>query len=229
MILAAHQPNYLPWLGYFCKLANCDVFVVLDDVQFTRLSYQNRTRIKGPTGPLWLTQPILHTGRAKQITSDVEFDNRADWRAKHMKTLTANYGRGAHAVAMLELCRNWLGIEGMQLSQTNIRLIKEIAGLLGLRAEIVASSTLGVESTKADRIIDICRRMGAKTYLSGQGARAYQSEMQFKECGIELLYSDFTAREYPQLWDEFCPGLSIVDALFNVGPVATKAMLDDAR
>ena len=87
MILAAHQSNDLPWCGYFYKIAYCDIFVILDDVQFTKNSYQNRTRIKGPQGPIWLTQPVLHSGRAWQSTAAVEFDSRIDWRTKHVKTL----------------------------------------------------------------------------------------------------------------------------------------------
>src|ERR1700757_3691267 len=116
MIVAAHQPNYLPWLGYFYKIAHCDVFVLLDDVQFTKNSYQNRTRIKGPKGPIWLTQPVLHSGRAEQATSEVEFDPRVGWRVKHLKTLTANYARSGHAMSVLPACEDWLGSDSAYLS-----------------------------------------------------------------------------------------------------------------
>jgi hypothetical protein len=228
MILAAHQPNYLPWLGYFYKMAHCDVFVILDDVQFTKNSWQNRTRIKGPHGPVWLTQPVLQSGRALQSTDEVEFDARVDWRGKHLKTISANYAKAAHAAEMFALCREWLGGASPSLAETNTRLILAVARLLGLRAEIVKSSTLGVELTKADRLVEICRRLGARSYLSGQGARAYQAEEQFHAQGIELRYSDFTPCEYQQLWDEFFPGLSVVDALFNLGPAATAALIKDA-
>ena len=225
MILAAHQPNYLPWCGYFSKIAHCDVFVILDDVQFTKNSYQNRTRIKGPQGPVWLTQPVLHSGRAWQSTAEVEFDGRIDWRTKHLKTLTANYARSAHADAMLAACRGWLGGASPSLAETNTRIIEGVAALLGLRAKVVLSSALGVQLTKAERLAEICRRLGADVYLSGQGGRNYQDEAQFRECGIKLAYSEFAPREYPQLWGEFCPGLSIADALCNLGPTATAALL----
>lgn len=227
MIVAVHQPNYLPWLGYFYKIANCDVFVLLDDVQFTKNSYQNRTRIKGPNGSLWLTQPVLHSGRAEQATSEVEFDGRVGWRTKHLKTLSANYGRSPHASAILDACQDWLGGAGSRLSETNIAIITAVARMLGLRAEFVVSSTLKVDLLKGDRVAEICRRLGGTAYLSGAGARSYQTEEQFTERGIELVYSDFKVREYPQLWAEFCPGLSVIDALFNIGPAATAQMLSN--
>jgi WbqC-like protein family len=225
MIVAAHQPNYLPWLGYFYKIGHCDVFVLLDDVQFTKNSYENRTRVKGPKGPFWLTQPVLHAGRAAQATSEVEFDCRVAWRAKHLKTLTANYGRSTHAVSILRACEEWLADDSLHLSGTNIAIIEAVARLLGLKAEFVLSSTLNVELKKGDRIAEICRRLGATAYLSGHGARSYQNEALFNERGIELLYSDFAVRQYPQLWGEFCPGLSIIDALFNLGVDVTADML----
>ena len=229
MIVAVHQPNYLPWLGYFYKIANCDVFVLLDDVQFTKNSYQNRTKIKGPQGPLWLTQPVLHSGRAEQATSDVEFDVRVGWRIKHLKSVSANYGRSHHADAIRAACADWLGGDNSHLSETNGAIIKSVARMLGLRTEFVVSSTLKVDLMKGDRIAEICRRLGGTAYLSGTGARSYQSEEQFNERGIELVYSDFVVQQYPQLWGEFCPGLSVLDALFNIGPDATRQMLLNDR
>ena len=225
MIVAAHQPNYLPWLGYFYKIAHCDIFVLLDDVQFTKNSFQNRVRVKGPKGPVWLTQPVLHTGRSDQATREVEFAAQVDWRVKHAKTLSANYARAAHATSILPVCQEWLADNCRFLSEANITLIKSVAQLLGLRAEFVVSSTLEVDLMKGDRIAELCRRVGATAYLSGHGARKYQDEAQFNERGIKLVYSDFAVREYPQLWGDFCPGLSVIDALFNVGLDATQEML----
>jgi hypothetical protein len=225
MIVAVHQPNYLPWLGYFYKIARCHVFVLLDDVQFTKNSYQNRASVKGPKGPIWLTQPVLHSGRAAQATNDVEFDARVPWRAKHLKTLAANYGRAAHAASILPACEEWLAGDSPHLSETNIALITSVARFLRLPTQFVVSSTLDANLMKGERIAEICRRLGATAYYSGHGARSYQNETLFNDRGIELLYSDFTIREYPQLWGEFCPGLSIIDALLNLGLDATAEML----
>src|SRR5207302_5906181 len=103
-------------------------------------------------------------------------------------------------------------------------LIATVARLLGLRAELVKSSTLGVELTKADRLIEICRRLGADTYLSGHGAKKYQDEAQFHAQGLRLFYSDFAPSPYRQLWGDFLPGLSVLDALFNLGRDGTAAL-----
>ncbi len=226
MILAAQQPNYLPWLGYFYKMANCDLFVILDDVQFTKNNFQNRTKIKGPQGPIWMTQPVLQSGRNLQSTQIVQFDGRVDWRDKHLKTLAANYARAAHGAEMLAPCRQWLSGVSNYLAETNTEIIRAIARLLGLSAEIVLSSTLQVELTKGERLAEICRRLGARTYLSGHGARSYQDEAQFHARGIDLDYSEFIVQEYAQLWGAFCPGLSVIDALFSLGPGGTRALLD---
>jgi hypothetical protein len=224
MIVSIHQPNYIPWLGYFFKIATSDVFVLLDDVQFTKNSYQNRVRIKGQGGAAWLTQPIQHSHL--QSTLDVQFDTRIDWRSKHLKTLAANYAKAPHGREMLEQCRDWLDGTNPSLAETNGSIIRKIAALLGLKTEIVTSSSLDVNLTAGERLAEICRRLGADTYLSGKGGASYQDEVQFTACGVKLVYSDFAIRPYPQLWGgDFCAGLSILDALANVGIEGTRALL----
>lgn len=225
MIVAIHQPNYLPWLGYFYKIARADVFVLLDDVQFTKNGYQNRTQIKGAAGPVWLTQSVLQAGRGLQSTAMVEFDTRVDWRQKHMKSLTANYARAKFGKEMLALCGEWLDGNDPGLASTNSRLIISAAKALGLETKFVSSSTIETDLKKGDRIADICRVLGASHYLSGRGAQAYQSEEQFQEHGIELIYTDFEKTPYPQLWGDFCGGLSVIDALCNIGVAETRKLI----
>jgi hypothetical protein len=228
MIVAGHQPNYLPWLGFFYKFAHCDVFVIDDEAQFTRHNYQNRTRVKTRHGPIWLTQPVRHVGHFRS-TATVEFAPGIDWRRQHLNLLWHNYARSAQREAF-DLCREWLAAgSNRYMAETNIEIIAAVARTLGLRAEIVLVSALGGIGgvTKGERVTQICRRLGAGTYLSGQGARKYQDQADFDEHGIELIYSDFAQLEYDQLWGEFCPALSVLDALLNLGPAGTAALLQD--
>lgn len=216
MIYAAHQPNYLPWLGYFHKIASVDVFVILDDVQFEQGNYQNRVQIKSPQGPQWLTQPIRHNHL--QRTGDVEFDARVNWREKHLKQIRSNYGRAASFQRVFPLLEQWLNeAQGEKLAAVNISLIEAVARAIGLTTKIVLSSSFNVTSPSAVRLVEIGTKLGALVYLSGHGARKYQSERDFRAAGIALRYTDFAAREYSQLWGEFAGGLSAIDALFNIG------------
>ena len=225
MIVAIHQPNYFPWLGYFYKIARADVFVFLDDAQYTKNGYQNRTQIKSPSGAIWLTQPIQHSGHAFQSTQEVTFDSRVEWRAKHLKSLTANYSKSVYGKFMLKCCEAWFEHKKSDLARTNIELITAIASILDLRAQFVSSSSMNIHSNKSNRIIDICQALGATSYLSGKGARAYQTEAHFHAEGIALEYSDFHEEQYPQLWGDFTRGLSVFDALCNVGADATRNLL----
>lgn len=216
MIYAAHQPNYLPWLGFFHKIACADVFVILDDVQFEEGNYQNRVQIKSPQGPQWLTQPIRH--RHLQRTDEVEFDTRADWRAKHLKQIRSNYGRAACFTQMFPLLERWLHeAQGERIASVNSHLIEVIARAIGLETRIVPSSSLNVTSSATSRLVEIGKKLGASAYLSGRGARKYQAEQEFLAAGIALGYTDFTPKDYPQLWGGFVPGLSAIDALLNIG------------
>jgi len=229
MIYAAHQPNYLPWLGYFHKIARADVFVILDDVQFEQGSYQNRVQIKTPQGPQWLTQPIRH--KHPQTTADVGFDTRVDWREKHLKQIRSNYGRAASFHRVFPLFEQWLNeAHGEKLAAVNISLIEAVARAIGLKTEIVLSSSLNVTSSSAVRLVEIGTKLGASVYLSGHGAKKYQNERDFQTAGIALRYTDFTPGRYNQLWGEFTGGLSVIDVLFNIGLDGTvKACMPPLR
>jgi hypothetical protein len=125
----------------------------------------------------------------------------------------------------LPACRDWLNEGSPYLEATNTQIIRSVIEMLGLRTKVVLSSTLDVETTSADRLIEICHKLNATTYLSGQGARAYQTKEQYLDQGIQLTYSDFKPPEYQQLWGDFCPGLSILDALFNLGAADTASIV----
>lgn len=218
MIVAIHQPNFLPWLGYFHKMARADLFVFLDTAAFAKGSYTNRVQVKTARGPQWLTVPVQTSGRLGQPIRAVVCDARTDWRSRVVRTLETNY-RGCPYYAPLG---PWLARAIAEaddsLADLNMRLILEIARQLGIRTPTRRASALGAEGKATDLLVALCRELGADTYLSGSGGSKYQDEGAFREAGIRLVYNEFRHPVYPQAFGEFVPGLSIVDLLLNCGP-----------
>lgn len=215
--VAIHQPNYLPWAGYFAKIARADVFVLLDTVPFTKNSWQNRVQVKGSGGPLWLTQPVLTSGRSGQATRDVEFPRDDPWRVKHVKTLDACYGRSPHYEEVFGAIADLYRGHETHLAPFNEALIGRITDYLGIPTPIRRASELGGAGTATDLLVDLVQKAGGDTYLSGQGGRKYQDEAAFADAGIRLTYLEFEEPEREQPWGDFVPGLSVVDLLVTLG------------
>jgi hypothetical protein len=219
-VVAIHQPNYLPWPGYFHKLAAADVFVYLDAVQYPRgQSFAARNRIKTPNGVIYLTIPVSvpkgQEGKASYL--EVEFAEER-WRDKHLRTVEQSYRRAPHFEEVFELYRG--GLErGQTFVDLNVGLIEAIAGYLGIETRRVRlSETLESVGEKTELIVDVCRAVGADVYLSGSGGgREYNDEELLAQHGIELRYDEYAYPEHPQLWDGFEPNLSVLDLLFNCG------------
>jgi hypothetical protein len=223
MILAAHQPNYLPWAGFFHKMARCDILVLLDSVQYARRSYTARCLIKQSDGRRhWLSVPVRKTGRYYQRISQVEIWNEIPWQQDHLRTLSSNYARAPYFKEYRELLDLAYGRSWSHLSQMNISLIEYLAEILDLHPKIIKLSHLDIEARGTDLLIEICRRLGAEKYLSGPSGQRYLAADKFRAAGIELEIFRYWPRAYPQLWGGFVPGLSLIDILFNCGAEAAK-------
>lgn len=213
MRAAIHQPNYLPWLGFFDKMARVDVFVYLDSVAFTKGGYQNRTRIKTRASPAWLTVPVTTAGRSGQRTCDVEIDMRSAWARKHIGRIEDAY-RGwpgldrVRASLLVELAKPW-----GSLADLNITLLERARELLGIRTRTVRASTLATRGSSSELLVSICEAVGADEYLAGEGSRAYMADAVFADAGIAVTYQGFTHPTYRQPHGAFVAGLSVVDAL----------------
>ena len=226
--VAIHQPNYIPWPGYFHKLAACDVFVYLDAVQYPRgQSFAPRNRIKTPNGVTFLTIPVSvpkgTEGKASYL--EVEFADEK-WQRKHLATVEQSYGRASHFDEVYPLYERGLE-EGETFVDLNIGLIEAFASYLGIETRRVRlSELLPSFGQKTELIVDVCRALDADAYLSGSGGgRDYTDEALLKESGIELRYDEFESLEYPQLWGDFEPNLSVLDLLLNRGPASRELAL----
>jgi len=225
---AIHQPNYIPWLGYFFKIAHADKFVFLDNVVYPDASFINRNSIKTPSGPAWLTIPVIRSGRSGQLIGEVEMDCVKRWAGRHLATLRSNYGRAPYfkeTFALLEPHYRSRSADRGSLAEFNIGLICSIAAHLGLNAQLMRASELSVSGHKTDLNLDICRAIGARTYLAGTGAKSYQDDAKLEDAGITPVYSPFSHPRYPQRFGEFVENLSIVDVLMNCGPLGTRRLL----
>lgn len=216
-VVTIHQPNYAPWTGFFDKLAQADVFVLLDTVPFTKGGYQNRVKVLGPNGPQWLTVPVLTKGLMGQPTSQVQVDDLKSWRQTHLKTLRTLYGRAPHATEMLAVAEDAYATPGDLLSPLCVRLIRRVVAGYGFGTELVLASDLGVSGSSSQLLADIVTACGGERYLSGPSGRDYLDERVFAEAGIGVDYHSFTPVPYPQGRDGFVGGLSILDAIAHLG------------
>jgi hypothetical protein len=216
--LVVLQPGYLPWLGFFDQLRRSDVFVYYDDVQFDKEGWRNRNRIKSQTGPMWLTVPILHAGRHGQKIVDVEIDNRQKWAKKHVASIAQSYARAKYRERYLPELEALLAKPFDLLVELDIAVATLLAGWLGIERRIERSSKLGIEGGQSDRLLSLCRHLGADRYLSGDSAKDYLDVRLFAESGITVEWQSYRHPTYPQLHGEFVPFLSTIDLLLNMGP-----------
>jgi len=220
MKIAIHQPQYLPWIGYFDKLDRADIFVLLDDVQYKKNEWQNRNRIKTAGSVQWMTVPVRF--RFPQMIRDVKIAHEHNWRKKHDHALTANYNHALYFDRYRDFFRNVYLRNWNHLLDLNLHIIAYLMEKLGIQTRIVLSSRLKIREKRSDRLIAICQALGGKEYLSGPGAKVYLDLEAFKNRGIQVKFQDFHHPRYGQLFNGggnpgFVPNLSIIDLLFNCG------------
>ncbi len=224
VIVAIHQPNYMPWLGYFAKMARCDVFVFLDHVQFSKNSYINRVQIDGGGKPRWLTVPVSH--RLGDAIDSVRAADK-DWPRAHLESLKTSYSRAAaYRDVWTWLSELYRDLPHDNIAASNQALIEAVVAKLGLKPKIRRASQFDTgEAESDDRLVAITSALGGDTYLSGSGGANYQDEAKFKQARISVIYSDFVHPVYDQGRPEFLPGLSVLDALFRLGFERTAPLL----
>jgi hypothetical protein len=224
MRVAIHQPNFLPWPGYFAKMAQADRFVLLDDAQFSRNNIINRVRILGPGAPRWLTVAVGgHLGDPIDAVQPVD----PGWAGRALSLLRNTYGRAAHFRETWPALEAWLlEVPAADLAAINVHLIARLATHLDIGTPLLRARGLGIEGRSDDRLVAIVASLApGGTYLSGRGGSGYQDPAKFAAAGLDLAYYAFSAPEYDQGVAPFQPGLSVIDALFHVGRCSTIRMV----
>jgi WbqC-like protein len=215
--LVVLQPSYLPWLGFFDQVKRSDVFVFYDDVQFDKNGWRNRNRVKTARGPVWLTVPVRHTGRAGQRIDQVEVDARAPWARKHLRTMREAYAQASFLDRYLPELADLLEREWTLLVELDIALSRLMCAWFGLERPMYRSSQLDIGGSRNERLLALCRHFAADRYLSGESAREYLDVGRFNDAGVAVEWQDFAHPHYPQLHGAFVPFMSAIDCVLNVG------------
>lgn len=232
MIITGHQPNYLPYLGFFHKIAKADVFVIVDNVQFVKrgpFGWIHRNRIRTSDGWGWLTVPVMTRGKFTQNINEVLIDNQLPWQRKHWKSIEWHYKSAPYFNKYKDIFSGIYGQKYEYLSELNEKIIATMLGLLGLKTRVEKTSALKTSGKAAELIINFCRQLGGTSYISGIHGRDYLKQDLFGAGGIELIFQDFSHPVYEQVYKEkFEPYMSTLDLLFNYGDNSMDVIMNGA-
>ncbi len=212
MIIASHQPNFFPYLGFFYNMSRCDKFIYSDDVKFAKKNFQNYTNIKTTTGNLLrLTVPIKnHEVPYKEVLISKE----TNWNEKMLMTIRQNYSKSEYFDVIYPKVESVLSKEYKYLIDLNLESIEMIRNCLDVRTGTYMASSLNCEGHKDERILNLCNSLNGDVYLSGLGAKVYHKDENFQN--VKLVYTDYVPLKYNQKGD-FIENLSSLDYLFNCG------------
>jgi len=215
MIVAIHQPNYIPWLGYFYKIYKSDIFVFLDDVQYSNKGSHNYNYIKTTNGIHRLKIPVQqHFG---QYINEITTKDFLVWKTDHLKLIHDNYSKACFFEEIYSDFESLLTPSYKNLSHMNIEIIKFFCKKLGIERKFITASELNLSFSKEEKVIQIVHSLGGSVYYSGSGAKSYQDPQNFNKMNIKLEYSNFSPFVYPQFNGEYCANISIIDYLMHCG------------
>jgi len=220
MIVTIHQPNYLPYLGFFDKMAKSDIFVIYDDAQFNKSDFQHRNRIRIYHGWKWLTVPVekkrIPINEVK-IRNEVKTWKGIKWSDAHFRDIHDNYkDTPYYSIYADELMRIYKR-NYEKLVDLNMELIRFLMKAFDIDVKIVFSSDLGFISKSTQKLVEIVEALGGDVYLSGPKGRHYLDVSLFERKGIKVVFQDFKHPVYKQRYKGFVPNMAAIDALFNVG------------
>lgn len=221
-----HQPDFLPYIGFFHRFLHSDLWVILDNVQFvaSSRSWHNRDKIKTPQGEKWITVAVKKSKRDTKI-NEVMLSTEADWRADNLNLIAQNYRKAPFYAEVFPAIEALYSFECERLVDFNLRSIDMLMGMLGITIERKLASELGTRGKSNELLADIAVRVGADTYLSGLGAKDYYDPAPFERAGVRVVWQDFRHPEYPQMHGDFIPYLSSIDMLFNCGIEGSRRIL----
>lgn len=216
--VAISQSNYIPWKGYFELISQVDVFVLLDNVQFTKRDWRNRNLLKSPRGEVWLTIPVESKGNYEAKISEMRVAP-SDWKSKHLRTIEMNYSRAAAFDSMFPWIKSvYEECPDDLLVDVNRHFIFRLTDLLGVKTRIVSDEEFGLKSDPSIRLLDICMELGATEYVSGPAAKNYLNTEAFLRRKIEVDWFSYGPYpKYEQPWGEFVDSVSILDTILCTG------------
>lgn len=217
MILTAHQPVYLPWLGLFHKIALADTFVSFNQVQYLPKDWNNRNKIKTATGETWLTVPVLRKGYREKSICEIEINNNEPWRRKHWRSIYLNYKNAPYFEKYAPFFEDVYQREWHYLTDLNEFMLRWFLDTLGIKVKFLKASDFRFRGQKSDLVLDMCKQLGSDVYIFGALGRDYAQVEDFEAAGIRVMFQDYQHPIYPQQYEGFISHLSIIDLLFNCG------------
>lgn len=218
MIVTIHQPEHLPWLGYFNKMAKAEKYVILDSVQFEKNYFQNRNRIMGSNGVQWLAIPVQMKGHMSSTIATTQIAGNERWKTKYLNTIQMSYSKYPFFKEVFPVMEEAISIDTNLIADINIAIFKAFADKMDIHPEFIRSSELNIAGLKSALILDICKATDAAIYIAGPSGRDYLDMDSFKAAGIEVKFNDYTHPKYPQRkTEEFVPYLSSLDLFMNCG------------
>jgi hypothetical protein len=225
MILTAHQPVYLPWIGLFHKIALSDMFISFDQVQYQPKDWNNRNKIKTPQGEIWLSVPVLRKGYLNKTISEIEINNTEPWARKHWKSIKIAYAKAPFFSNYADFFEDTYNTKWTTLVELNTYMLKWFLDTLKINVPVRSAGEWDFKGEKSELVLDMCKQVGASNYIFGALGRDYADLKAFKAAGVATHFQDYIHPEYSQLHGEFIPYLSIVDLLFNCGNESKDILL----
>ena len=214
-----HQPDFIPYLGFFHRLIETDIFIILDDAQFIRDGWHHRDQVKNSAGKTWITLPVNREDLFKTIR-DVRLVQPQDWKTKHLNQLKENYRKAPFFGMYFPRIEAIYAKNHDRLIEINLDFLEFLFEFFNLEPRPLFSSDLHIPGKSTDRLVELVQQVGGDRYLTGTGSRAYLEEVKFTEKGIAVAWQKFDPPDYPQMHGEFISHLSSIDMVFNLGPAA---------
>lgn len=222
MIVTIHQPEHMPWPGFFDKVSRADLFVILDNVQFRKNYFQNRNKIRTANGSSWITVPVNRT--IETLINEVRIADDAGWKKRWWNTIYLAYKRSRYFDMYAGDLEKAMTIDTGLLSELNINLIKCLFRFMGISTRVQIASELGAQGKGSDMLLDICKKVGADGYLSGISGKEYLKIDDFSREGIAVNFQEFHHPIYKQLYEPFMPCMSVIDLVFNYGSASLEVI-----
>jgi len=218
-----HQPDFLPYLGFFHRFINADLWVILDNVQYLNRGWHSRDQIKVNNGSSWLKVATKKTPR-NTLINQVQLAN-TNWKNDNINLISHNYNKTAFYHEIMPCIEELYSFECINLIDFNLKSIDMLCNLFDISIPQIIASNLNPEGKSNELLINILKKVDAKIYLSGVGAKTYMQDNLFADAGIEIIYQSYTPPVYPQLYGDFIPNLSAIDILFNCGIQKSREIL----
>lgn len=217
------QPSFLPWLGYLDQYAWCDNFVIYDDCQFDKNGWRNRNRILVRDKPSWLTVPVYTRGKQRPLNSEIEICQQTSWRRKLLAKIAQNYSKTPYFSRYFPSLATIVQEKHERLITLNLATFRWLTESFGLPWKVRLASSLGVSGRRNDKLVEICCKLAATDYLTGDAARSYLDEEAFQNAGLKVHWHNYRHPVYSQhLNKPFVPYLSAIDLLFREGPKSSS-------